>query len=321
MPQIEFSAVELGVRQSERLLMMLDAGVRDEIQSTLTGWTRPSHDLFFEQPRAITVGELEQSELDDGSQVYVSGILSAYSEKAYSKGIMGRMEIQDTAGSLQGVIWEEQRAKAKEAGDIPPTGFPVVLCGRLETRTFTIQAAPEDAEVSVDVDDGGEQQDNEAEITRRQIMVKSVYPIGVDLSPTGFMPAAPFPNINLTGETVVVKESAEEIESIKQFQAAAPERVEAVVHAPVLVAAGAVHGAEQTPETVTMAEVHSAPVLIEPLPAEPVLAPTPFTVPEPVVEPVLIAPPLPETVAAPAAAAPEAPAAAVSAGVGWPKLG
>ena len=312
-PQIEFSAVELGVRQSERLLMMLDAGVRDEIQSTLTGWTRPSHDLFFEQPRAITVGELERSDLEDGSQVYVSGILSAYSEKAYSKGIMGRMEIQDTAGSLQGVIWEEQRANAKEAGDIPPTGFPVVLCGRLETRSFTIQAAPEDAEVSVDVDDGGEQHDNETEITRRQIMVKSVYPIGVDLSPTGFMPAAPFPNINLTGETVVVKESAEEIESIKQFQAAAPERVDAVVHAPVLVGAG------HTSETVTVPEVRTAPLLVERAPAEPATAHAPVLTTEPVIEPVLIAPPLPGSFVAPAAPAPEVPA--VSAGVSWPKLG
>ena len=292
-PQIEFSPVELGVRQSERLLMMLDAGVRDEIQSTLTGWTRPSHDSFFEQPRAITVGELEQSNLDDGSQVYVSGILSTYSEKAYSKGIMGRMEIQDTAGSLQGVIWEEQRAKAKSAGDIPPSGFPVVLCGRLETRTFTIQAAPEEVDVAVDLDDDSEQTENETEITRRQIMVQSVYPIGVDLSPRGFMPASTFPVLNLTGEPVVAKESAEELESIKRYAPVVTEgfvnTVEIAVEAPVLVMAST---GSQTASPIARVNAATAPQ------SAPIQA---FHVTEvattdsaPEVEPVIItAPPLP----------------------------
>ncbi|MHA3723765.1 DNA polymerase III subunit alpha [Leucobacter sp. HY1910] len=183
-PPVEFSPIELGVRQSGRLLMTLDEHVRREVQSTLVGWQRPSHGGFH-GPKAIPVGQLADAGLEDGAYAYVSGILTSYSEKDYSKGVMGRMSIQDVDGDLDGVIWEEQRAKAKDAGDIPPPGFPVVLYGRLETRSFSVRdTADEDGE--------------DKTVTRRQISIQGVYPIDVDLSLRVLAPAGPLPRLTLT---------------------------------------------------------------------------------------------------------------------------
>ncbi|MBC9927334.1 DNA polymerase III subunit alpha [Leucobacter sp. cx-169] len=186
-PDMEYASVELGVRQADRLLMTLDTRVRDDIQSALSSWVHPStHEGGFHAPTAIPVGELNGMDFTDGSIVYVSGVLAAFEEKAYSKGVLARIEIQDASGSLEGVMWEQDRAQAKESGSIPQTGFPVVLYGKVATRSFTLY--------SVDEND----QEVEEEVTRREITVRGIYPIPVDLTPSGGMPGSSFPRIDFT---------------------------------------------------------------------------------------------------------------------------
>ncbi|TDP89505.1 DNA polymerase-3 subunit alpha [Leucobacter luti] len=189
-PRMEYTALELSVRQTSRLLMSLDANVRQQVQETLTGWTRPgAENTGYASPSAVTVSELLAADVADGSLVHVAGILTSYEERPYKSGAFARVTLEDANGSLTGVLWERERAAAKADGSFPRVGFPVVAFGKIGTRSFNVRSHGSD-----DEDGDGEEQ----EIVRQEITVRGVYPIDIPLTQVGGVDFSPHPKIDLT---------------------------------------------------------------------------------------------------------------------------
>lgn len=189
-PRMEYTALELSVRQTSRLLMSLDTNVRQQVQETLTGWTRPgAENTGYASPSAVTVSELLAADVADGSLVHVAGILTSYEERPYKSGAFARVTLEDANGSLTGVLWEKERAAAKADGSFPRVGFPVVAFGKIGTRSFNVRSHGSD-----DEDGDGEEQ----EIVRQEITVRGVYPIDIPLTQVGGVDFSPHPKIDLT---------------------------------------------------------------------------------------------------------------------------
>lgn len=188
-PNMEYTALELSVRQTGRLLMSLDPAVRQQVQQTLTGWSRPGAEMTgFAGPTALTVSELLAKQVEDGALVYVAGILTSYEERPYRSGSFARVTLEDATGSLTGVLWDKERVAAKEGDLFPRVGFPIVAFGKIGTRSFTVHSHGDD-----DEGDGESQ-----EMVRQEITIRGVHPIDIQLTQVGGVDYPTHPKVDFT---------------------------------------------------------------------------------------------------------------------------
>ena len=102
---------------------------------------------------------------NDGDWVTLLGVLSGWSEKAYSRGRMVSLTLEGSKGSVEGVMWDEDRASV---GEPPVVGTLVTLSGPVRVRLVETEQVGEDGETVTD------------SFERRDLTVKRVTRVPVD---------------------------------------------------------------------------------------------------------------------------------------------
>ncbi|MFC4225483.1 DNA polymerase III subunit alpha [Lysinibacter cavernae] len=201
-PPVEWGYVEKAARQRAVILKTLGPHPASVLREVFDQWRMPSSlsDERF-QVSATPVGQLDVENLRDGDNVILIGILTSYSERAYRKGKLANITIEDATGSISAVLWDRALRDAQQDAALPPLGFPTVISGRASTSTFEI-----------------ENEDGEAEtIHRREVTVSKVYSVDFSDDPAGAYLDPGFPTIDLTADNVFHQPkltSAEEISSL-----------------------------------------------------------------------------------------------------------
>jgi DNA polymerase-3 subunit alpha len=166
-PDAEFSILERSIRQRAKLGVSLGEHPLVALAETVQAWVVPG----AQNSSGQTVGEhastIDRIPAVDGQTVLVSGLLSVFSESAYSKGRRANITLEGVGQRISGVMWD---AALKSVIDTPLVGSVVAVRAVVSMRQREI--FDEEGEI-VEV------------LVTKELNISKIYEIPVDSSPAG----------------------------------------------------------------------------------------------------------------------------------------
>ena len=176
----EWGVLERSARQRERLGLITGehplATLREQIRSYSTAGQKP-----------LSVRAVQRA--TDGERIMLLGVLAGWTEKAYKRGRMVTLTLEGSTESVEGVMWDEDRARLPK---IPTIGDVVVLSAQVRVRLVETER----------IDDHGETVTDAFE--RRDLTVKRVATVPVSDPARIELPAAPVLVMPASGQAAVV---------------------------------------------------------------------------------------------------------------------
>ena len=103
----------------------------------------------FTPDRLVSVVKI--GDVVDGSVVSVPGIVVGWTEKPYSKGRMASVLLEGSTGvQVEVVVWDDDLARLRRNGLVPPLGVPVVVDAKVSSRMFTREVVDESGDTVVE---------------------------------------------------------------------------------------------------------------------------------------------------------------------------
>jgi DNA polymerase-3 subunit alpha len=100
----------------------------------------------------------------DGQRITLLAVLAGWTEKAYKRGRMVTMTLEGSKGSVEGVMWDEDRARLPA---VPVTGDLVIVSAQVRVRQVEVERLDEEGETVID------------SFERRDVTVKTVLQVPV----------------------------------------------------------------------------------------------------------------------------------------------
>lgn len=223
-PNLEWGFLERSARARRRLLTNLDEHPLVRLQDVVRSWSKPgpinalTGEAFYSP--AIPIAAIPDQA---GSVVTIIGLLSRWSEKAYSGGRLASLTLEGSTSAIDAVMWDATLQEARAANLIPPIGGLTAASGRVVIREFE----SEDDEGNITVD------------TLKELVIDRLYAVPVDDPLTGSLPASTIPTFQF------VLDGADEIDLPAKADAAPANLVTAT---PETVPTEPTHPSTQTPE-------------------------------------------------------------------------
>lgn len=152
----EWGVLERSARQRSRLGLIAGAHPLVAVKDQIAGFA-----VFGNKPRSVTALE----RCGDGERVMLLGVLSSWAQKSYRGGQMVTMTVEGSRGSVDGVMWDDDRRRIEHA---PTVGDVVAVQAQVRVRLVETERIDEDGETVTD------------SFERRELTVKKVLVVPVD---------------------------------------------------------------------------------------------------------------------------------------------
>jgi DNA polymerase-3 subunit alpha len=135
-PDVEWGLLERSGRQRQAIGVITGQHPLSLLGAQLRAYTTPNG------KSARPVSTVHQA--PERAQVLLLGVLAGYSEKAYSKGRMGRITLEGTQGSIDGVMWDDDRQRLTFE---PAVGQVVAISGSVRLREIEVEDESGEVEI------------------------------------------------------------------------------------------------------------------------------------------------------------------------------
>lgn len=135
-PDVEWGLLERSGRQRQAIGVITGQHPLSLLGDQLRAYTTPNG------RSARPVSTVHQA--PERAQVLLLGVLAGYSEKAYSKGRMGRITLEGTQGSIDGVMWDDDRQRLTFE---PAVGQVVAISGSVRLREIEVEDESGEVEI------------------------------------------------------------------------------------------------------------------------------------------------------------------------------
>lgn len=148
----EWGVLERSIRQRSRLGIAIGESPLLSFRETLSSWTVPLDSMknIGNGGRPVGLHRIgEGLAPDERKTITTLGVLTRWSERPFKGGRMASFSLEGTRGSVDGVVWNDDLMKMKQAG-LPNVGEIIVVRGAVRKRLVEMRPV---AEADPDMDD------------------------------------------------------------------------------------------------------------------------------------------------------------------------